>query len=153
MVSLMRHSGLRFLWRTRKPSSTKRERLQAVLWILARLPAAANDRDAINQVACVLDRVDALAWQRTSGSGAVRENDISIHGLRLPEPQPEAVDGRPLRVSYGIRHVTLFNPTGALQVHCLSNASGAVNYACRAQVPGVVLLDKPDALGRTLWCR
>jgi hypothetical protein len=141
----------KFQWRARRQPSTKRERLQAVLWIAERLPTANNDREAINQMACVLDRVDALAWHRVPDSRIVRESDISVHGLRLPEPQPETVYGQPIRVSYGIRHVTLFNRHGAIQVQCLPKTSGVVDYVQRAQTPGVVLLDKPGADGQRLW--
>jgi hypothetical protein len=149
--SLGSKQGWRLRWRMRKQGSTKRERLQAVLWIVERLPAAQSDHEAINQVACVLERVDALAWRRVPGLGSVRESDISIHGMRLPEPQPEAVLGHPIQASFGIRHVTLFSPTGAIQVQCLPENDGAVNYAQRARIPGIVLLDKPDAQGHTLW--
>lgn len=135
-------------WKTNKLT-----RLRAALWILERLPTVETSTEAINQVACVLERVESLAYQRAIEQGAVSEKFPDSKLMRLTHPLPEICDGFPLLVGYGIRHITLFNASGAIQVQCLPDGANekAVQYRSQAQCPERVLLNKPGLNGEVFW--
>lgn len=133
------------LWKT-----NKRDRLDAALAVLAGIPPVDSPEVAINQLACVLDRVEAIALERARKNGG-EPTLIDPKPLRLTEPVLETVNGQSVWVSYGIRHVTLFNQVGAVQVQCLPNQPDTRDYQKRAARAGFVLWEKSGANAKAFW--
>jgi|GEM_PF-3163813 len=135
--------------------SNKVERLKAALWVMAQLPPAASDTEAINQLACVLQSVESTALEQALETQVELSPpilSIDPKALKLTEPVLETVQGQPLKVSYGIQHVTLFSRNGAIQVQCLPAHLRGVDYRTRASVqPDAVLFDKVGADSQPIW--
>ncbi len=130
-------------------ASNKAERLTPVVWVLAQLPPAADDQEAINQVAAVLHVVDGLARSRYAQVAHLYLPDP--RPLRLTVPLSETVQSQRLLVSLGIRHVTLFKPDGAIQIQTLPPQPEMLNYPQRAQNPDWVFFTKSGQSGRAFW--
>lgn len=129
--------------------TNKQERLKAALWIFDRLAAASSAPEAVNQMACVLAMLETYAANRLQ---LIPEGfSLDPTPLRLTEPVQETVKGIPILVSYGIRHVSLFNRQGAVQIQCLPEHLRGADYQQRSQIPGVVILHKADAAGQSFW--
>lgn len=142
----------RFIWlpESERFTTSKAQRLEAVFWILKRLPAEDSWQGAANQLACVLDRVEKLAIARARQLPTVIQRES--RPMRLVVPQPENENGITLRVSHGIAHDILFSETGAIQILQLPPTRlQGLRYRQRALMEGFLLLDKPDAKGSGLW--
>jgi hypothetical protein len=131
-------------WVTNKP-----ERLAPTLWIFAQLPPAAHADEAINQLACVIHQVEALAQRRYKRISHLYLPDP--RAMRLTEALPETVQQQRFLVSLGTRHVTLFRADGAVQVQCLPERPEKLAYPHRAKIPGLVLLTKPGIVDSEFW--
>ena len=130
-------------------ASNKPERLTPVVWVLAQLPPAESDKEAINQLAAVLDVVDGLAQRRYAQVAHLYLPDP--RPLRLTLPLPETVRQKRILVSLGIRHVTLFQPDGAIQIQHLPLQPEKLNYPQRAENPDSVFFTKPGESGKIFW--
>lgn len=132
-------------WKTNKEA-----RLKIALQFMHQLPPADTQQEAINQLACVLHTVENLALERARSASA-GSLYLDPKPLRLTEPVQEMVQGQPIQVSYGIRHVTLFHPHGGIQVQCLPEHLQGVDYRKRAATGQVVIFDKPGLRGEPFW--
>jgi hypothetical protein len=133
----------------RKPRGNKPERLAVVCWILARMPQAGTMPEAVNQLACVMEAVEEQAFRR---AGQLPAAQRECKPMRVIRPLVVHLPNRILWASYSIRHVTLFDDTGAMQMQRLpSGVLCLLDYHRRARIPGLVLLDRPGAGNRSLW--
>jgi hypothetical protein len=131
-------------WKT-----NKRARLKPILWVLGELPSADTQKEAINQVACVIQKVEEIAHQRFQDVAHLYLPDPLP--MRLPEPLPETAGGQKLLVSYGTRHVTLFKTDGGIQVQCTPREAQKLDYVRRANTPGIELLTKLGDSSSAFW--
>lgn len=128
--------------------STKNERLEAVLWVLARLEPAGKAAESMNQLACVLDRVETIANRSTQHSG--RPDEAAPRPMRLPKPLPELVAGKRLLVSHALRHVILFGENGAIQIQHVKQPLQRIDYQAQAQDERLIAFTKIGTDGQTL---
>lgn len=129
--------------------TNKQTRLKAGLCVFNRLHPASQAKEAINQLACVL----ALLETETASLLHLIPEGFSLAPtpLRLTEPVQETVNGKSILVSYGIRHVSLFNQHGAVQIQCLPEHLRGADYQQRAALPGVIILNKAGADRQAFW--
>ena len=129
--------------------TNKALRLEPILWVMGRLPSSDSQKETINQLACVIQRVETIAQNRYHEVSHLYLPDPLP--MRLPEPLWETVGKPRVLVSYGTRHVTIFKEDGAIQVQCTPERLEKLNYAKRAKSPGVVLLTKPGLFPGDFW--
>ena len=66
--------------------TNKAVRLEPILWIMERLPSPKSQEETINQLACVIQRVEAIAQKRYH----------EVSHLYLPDPLPMRLPQKPL---------------------------------------------------------
>lgn len=131
-------------WMTNKP-----DRLAPILWVFSQMPPVGTSGEAINQMACVIHKVEAIAQRRYKRIAHLYLPDP--RAMRLTEALPETVQHQRILVSLGTRHVTLFKDNGAVQVQCLPERPEKIAYHTRAKCPGIVILTKPGHSDSAFW--
>lgn len=127
---------------------SKSERLEAALWVFSRLQPAGSATEAMNQLACVLDRVESITNRPIQHSGRLEETDA--RPMRLPKPLPETVAGKRMLISHALRHVILFAENGAIQVQQVEQPLKRIDYQAQAQDQRLIDLNKAGKDGQAL---
>jgi len=132
--------------------TNKTARLEPILWVSRQLESPKSRQDSINQLACVIERVERIVRHRFQEVSHLYLPDPLP--IRLPEPLPETVrtpqGKRRVLVSYATRHVTIFREDGAVQVQATPQLE-KLNYLERAKNPDWVLLTKPGLSALAFW--
>ena len=132
-------------WIAEKPCckrfyESKAHKLSLALWLFERLKHATHDQEALNQLACSLGFVEALARRQAQNNGwAVLPHHKTMRVIR---PYTENCCGQSILVSHAIAHIVIMKECGSLQVQRALKLDEAVDYFENAQEPQGVVLTK-----------
>ena len=126
-------------------ATNRAERLRLALWLFERLETVETDAQAINQLACALEFTERLARQNRELIRLPYLPDARL--MKLPLPLPERVGKQRVLVSYGVRHVILFQENGAVQIQKVLQPYQKLDYAARSENAELVVLSKAGANG------
>ena len=119
---------------------SKAHKLSLALWLFEHLSPASQDHEALNQLACCLSFVEALARRQAQNQGWA----ITPHHktMRVIRPYSENCCGQTILVSHAIAHIVIIKPCGSMQVQRALKLDEAVDYFENAQEPHGVVLTK-----------
>jgi|GEM_PF-3378767 len=119
---------------------SKANKLSLALWLFEHLVSASQDLEALNQLACCLGFVEALARRQAQNKGWPL---LPHHKtMRVIRPYTENCCGQSIQVSHAIAHIVIVKPCGSLQVQRALKLDEAVDYFENAQEPHGVVLTK-----------
>jgi hypothetical protein len=132
-------------WLEEKPCckrfyESKAHKLSLAFWLFEHLGPASHDQEALNQLACCLSFVEALARRQAQNNGWA----LTPHHktMRVIRPYSENCCGQSILVSHAIAHIVIIKPCGSIQVQRALKLDEAVDYFENAQEPQGVVLTK-----------